>query len=629
MPDRSLIVLVLAATLATGGAPLPAQAAARTPAAVDDRSARLSSALATRLDLRLLPFALGEAGETAGVWVEFADKGETDAGDLAARLADAEASLSPRARARRIKNHVTPLVDYRDLPVHAPYLDALAARGFAVRGVSRWFNQAAVTVTQGQLETLAGLAAVARITPIERMRHSIDLSANDESTPAERSQGGARTRDATQTAKPCLPVDYGLTTSAIQQMNLAALHDSGYTAAGVLIAVLDAGFNRFDRQESMQHLAIPLDHQRDFVRAVWGVQDTTDLGLRHGTWVLGCMAGRKFGTYVGSAFDATYALARTENEIGEVPQEMVNWGLGAEWADSLGADLINSSLGYFTFDDPHQDYTYASMNGHTTIVTQAAQIAASKGILVVTAVGNEGSSGWHWLIAPSDANGDSVLAIGAVDSTGVVGGFSSYGPSFDGRTKPDLAARGVLARLVGGTANPQGYTTLNGTSFATPFAAGAAACLMSGRPDWTARDVALALRITASKAANPDSRMGYGIVNAFAALGYDPVTGVVSPPTQAARLRLVGAHPARLSTGISFHVSPAVADERGVAGRLRIFDAGGRLVRDLWSGTLCCSGVSVVWDGRNENGEAVASGLFFASFEAAGRRTTTRIAALR
>ncbi len=527
-----------------------------------------------------------------------------------------------------MRNHVTPLVDYRDLPVHAPYVAALSEHGFAVRAVSRWFNRAALTVTPGQLETLAGLDAVARIVPIERLARSADPPPGSDQQDAPR-ETGAGTLSGTSTQVPCLPVNYGQTSAVMNQMNLPAVHDSGYTGAGVLVAVLDDGFNWFDRQESMQHLAIPLTHQRDFVRGVWGVQDTTNFGMRHGTWVLGCLAGRKFGTYVGSAFDATFALARTEDDYVERRQEMVNWGLGAEWADSLGADLISSSLGYFTFDSLDADYTYADMDGHTTIVTRAAQIAASKGILIVTAVGNEGQTTWHWLIAPSDANGDSVLAIGAVNAGGSVGGFSSFGPSADGRTKPDLAARGVMAPLVGGISDPHSYVSNSGTSFATPFAAGAAASLMSGRPNWTARDVARALVRTASQSGSPDNRIGYGIVNAFAALGYNPVTGTVSPPPVVVRLVLEGPHPARLSQGLVFRVAPVAADERGVAGRLRLFDARGRLVRDLWSGTLCCGGVSIPWDGRDREGHAVPSGLYFASFEAGGRRSTTRIAALR
>lgn len=626
MLDRPALVLILAAVLATGSV-ASAGAAERVPASHDARASRLSPALATRLDLRLLPFALGEGESSAGVWVEFADKGESGAGDLAQRLSDAQASLSPRARARRLRNHVTPLVDYHDLPVHAPYLDALVTRGFAVRGVSRWFNRAALTVTPAQLEALAGSDAVARITPIERLQRSPDPEPGSETGDALRSPGADPMASGAAQA-PCLPVDYGQTGPVMTQMNLPAVHDSGYTGAGVLVAVLDAGFNWFDRQESMQHLTIPLALQRDFVRGVWGVQDTTQFGWRHGTWVLGCLAGRKFGTYVGSAFDASYALARTENEIGEVPQEMVNWGLGAEWADSLGADLISSSLGYFTFDSPHPDYVYADMNGHTTYVTRAAQIAASKGILVVTAVGNEGNSAWHYLIAPSDADGDSVLAVGAVDVNGAVGSFSSYGPSADGRFKPDISARGVLAPLVGATSSPTAYQQLNGTSFATPFAAGAAACLMSGRPNWTASDVARALTRTASHHASPDNRTGYGIVNALAALGFDPVTGVVSPPAVVARIRIDGPNPGRLSRGISLRVSPVTADERGVSGRLRLFDAGGRHVRNLWSGTLCCGGVTIPWDGRDDAGRTAPAGLYFASFEAAGRRSITRIAAL-
>src|SRR5262249_23678194 len=158
----------------------------------------------------------------------------------------------------------------------------------------------------------------------------------------------------------------------------------------------------------------------------------------------GCIAGNLPGAYVGSGFGARFALARTENDYSETPAEMLYWGMGAEWADSLGADLITSSLGYFTFDNPADSYTYASMDGRTTDVTRAAEIAAHKGILVVNAVGNEGASQWRYLIAPSDVATDSLIAVGSVDETGRVSAFSSYGPNAAGCTKPDLVARGSL-----------------------------------------------------------------------------------------------------------------------------------------------------------------------------------------
>ena len=204
--------------------------------------------------------------------------------------------------------------------------------------------------------------------------------------------------------------------------------------------------------------------QRDFTEGDTIVTDTTALsGLRHGTNCMGLVAGNKLGTYVGSGFGAQFALARTEVDATETPVEMLYWGMGAEWADSLGADVITSSLGYFTFDNSADDYTYADMDGHTTDVTRAAEIAASKGILVCNAVGNEGGTSWHYLIAPADVFTDSLIAVGAVDAAGTVAGFSSYGPSAAGCFKPDISARGVTDTLVSTGGNPNLYTTGSGT----------------------------------------------------------------------------------------------------------------------------------------------------------------------
>jgi hypothetical protein len=333
-----------------------------------------------RLDARLVAFAFGSGPETTAVWVEFADKGERDPADLAVRLAEARAALTPRALARRLRNHVTPLVDYRDLPVAPAYLEALAAQGLTTVGVSRWFNRAAVRVTREQLAGLAARPEVTMLRPVDLMRRSAD--------PVLPQDSDARTAHPMRAGPAgAASVSYGQTGPAIVQMNLAAVHDSGFTGSGVLICVLDDGFNWWNRHEALSSVSVPSGFQRDFVRGINDVQDTTTSGMRHGTWTFGCMAGHKFGTYVGAAFDASFALGRTEVDATERPQEMINWGLGAEWADSLGADIISSSLGYSTFDTAAYNYTYADMDGRTTTVTRAAQIAAAKGILVVDAVG--------------------------------------------------------------------------------------------------------------------------------------------------------------------------------------------------------------------------------------------------
>jgi serine protease AprX len=578
----------------------------------------LSTALASKLDPRLLAQLQAHPGETVAAWVELADKGEQGPGDLAARLAAAEAALAPRARARRLRCGVHPLVDQRDLPLHGPYVEALKAAGLKPYGQSRWFNRVAVRADAEQLDRLAALPFVVRLGAVERMRRSFDPS-----------RLGSAIR-AAPTRLRATAVDHGRMEPVLAQIRVPTLHDSGYVGTGVLVCVLDEGFNFFDQHEALRDQPIPLERQRDFVRGVQSVQDTTNPGsYNHGTWVLGCLAGNKPGRYVGAAYGAEFALARTEVHSSETPQEMVNWGMGAEWADSLGADIISSSLGYFTFDDPYPDYAYPDLDGHTTVVSRAAEIAAGKGILVVNAVGNEGNGAWHYLIAPSDVDGDSLIAVGAVDAAGAPAGFSSYGPSADGRIKPDVAARGVSVPVPSAGGDDTLYIPLSGTSFATPQVAGVAACLMQARPAWSARDVARALRATASRASNPDDRVGYGIVDACAALHWAPSTSLPLPPEALHVLRLLGPNPMR-SDGPAVRVSFGVAaGARGMA-TMRVFDAHGREVRRLWSGMLPCTFPAVVsWDGRDEDGRSTNSGLYFITLVTGGRRSSVRVVSLR
>jgi serine protease AprX len=572
-----------------------------------------------RLDPSLVVAFSSAPDETVSVWISFADKGERSAGDLAARLSAADAALSPRARARRVRAGVWPLVDYQDLPLHPPYLEALAGRGWKPYASSRWLNRVAVRVPARRLEEMAALPFVQRLSPVERMWRARE--------PESGVVPGALPVPARVERAA---VDYGRTLDQLTQIHVPSVHDAGYNGAGVLITVLDEGFNYFDKHEALRDLSVPPEFQRDFVRGLHTVQDTLSAGMEHGTWVLGCIAGRKPGAYVGAAYGADIALARTEIHFGENPVEMVYWGMGAEWADSLGADIISSSLGYTTFDPGNGvNYSYADMDGHTTVVSRAAEIAASKGILVVNAVGNQGASAWHYLVAPSDVDGDSVIAVGAVNPAGDPISFSSYGPSADGRVKPDLAALGLSNPLVAADGDPQGYTIQSGTSFATPLVAGLAACLMQAHPTWTPRDVARALRATASRSGSPDDRVGYGIPNGQAALAWGSLDGTITG--RAPRLDLAGPNPFVPSRGpAQFRLGIGVAGgcPRSVA--LRVYDAGGRQVRALWSGVLPCqSPVTVSWDGLDQDGRRCAAGLYLVDLRAGGDHASLRMVCLR
>ncbi len=575
-------------------------------------AAALPATLAHKVEPRLLHASTAAPLDSVTAWIEFVDKGEQGPGDLARRLALAEASLSPRSRARRERAHVHPLVDYLDLPLEPAYLQALRDRGLRPYGASRWFNRVAVRAPGGVVAALAELPSVGHIRAVDVLRRSSD--------PASASPEWAAPSRATGVAT----VDYGLLASPIAQLNLPTVHDSGYTGTGILIGVLDEGFNYFDKHEALRDHVIPTAYQHDFYRGLETAQDTTDPTMVHGTWVLGVIAGRKFGTYVGSAYGADFALGRTEVRSFERQVEMVYWGMGVEWADSLGVDVINCSLGYTTFDPPDTSYTYADMDGHTTIITRAAEIAASKGILVVAAVGNDGDDVWHYLSAPSDA--DSLIAVGAVDASGAPASFSSYGPSYDGRIKPDLAAAGYQVWTCGTSGATNLYSLRDGTSFASPLIAGAAACLLQARPAWSPHDVIVALRAVAARKSAPDDRVGYGIPNVFRALD----TTTVRPPA-VTRLTLTAsaANPVRFAHGPGRFSLAVPASLCNAAGSIRVRDALGRRVRDLWAGVVSCPALPLTWDGRDDDGRAVPTGLYLVDARVGSERVTLRLVGLR
>jgi hypothetical protein len=289
------------------------------------------------------------------------------------------------------------------------------------------------------------------------------------------------------------------------------MHNSGYDGKNILIAILDGGFLYSDQITSLDDL-----RSRNGIKKTWDfVKNTESVNNAsiHGTAVLSVLAGDMPGIIEGTAPGADYLLLKTEDVESEFPCEEDFWAAGAEYADSLGADIISSSLGYFNFDDPSLNYKYSDLNGNTAFVTRAADIAASKGILVVNSAGNERNSGWKRIIFPSD--GDSVVAVGAVDGNNLISDFSSAGPSADGRIKPDNVAMGVNVPVqISGSS----VVRSSGTSFSCPVLSGMAACLMQAVPRALNADIIKVLHSSADRYSFPDSLYGYGIPDIVLAL---------------------------------------------------------------------------------------------------------------
>jgi hypothetical protein len=558
---------------------------------------------ASRIDPRLLPsIAALPAGDRLAVWVVFTDKGVHEVH----KPAPPRDLVAPRSLERRRKVRAeNTLLDAADLPLDEAYVAAVTATGARLRQRSRWLNRLSVEATAAQIRAVAALPCVQEVEPLVRFRRRAGSNLPPElDAPAE--------VDRTPRASTSGTIDYGPSFDQLQQIGITTLHGEGLTGQNVLIGHFDNGY-RLLGHESLAAMSIVAAH--DFVDgdadpappagapANWGA---------HGIVTLSVLAGYTPGELIGAAYGSSYVLARTEDDGSETPLEEDNWVAAIEWADSLGIDVASTSLGYLTYDSPYPSWTWENMDGESTAITRAADLAVARGIVVVNAAGNEGFDANHnTLLAPAD--GDSVIAVGAADSVGVRVSFSSVGPTTDvpARIKPDIAARGVLVRCARSTSTTA-YGRSSGTSLACPLAAGVAALLVGASPTATPMQIRDAMRLTAHHAGSPDNLLGWGVVDAVAALTYLNASDVADArlPVLVRRL-VVFPNPFNPMTTIHY----ALAGRADVA--LTIADARGRLVRTLRRGADTSGEHTWVWDGRDATGRMLPSGVYFLRLDAA------------
>jgi subtilisin family serine protease len=387
-------------------------------------------------------------------------------------------------------------IDERDIPVNAFYIDSvLAITNGRLIHKSKWFNAITISTDRPRLlEELENVSFVSGFEQVKMLESDLKTKELDVASALNKSNIPFRTEGNI----------YGEGFEQISMHNGHLLHAAGFDGKGVKIGVIDAGYSFADelpifaklRDEGRLHIGY------DFVDG----DQTLFHGSTHGTYVLSTMAGWLPDSLIGTAPLADYWLFRTEDVGSEFPVEEDNWVAAAEMADSIGIDVINSSLGYSIFDDESYNHSYIDMDGNTTRISRAANIASQKGILVVTSAGNSGDDAWHYITAPADADG--IVTVGAVNSLKQHAWFSSYGPSYDGRVKPNVVAMGEqasFANLNGGIG--QG----NGTSFASPIMAGLLACFWQAHPELTVKEVIDRIERVSTHHYNYNDSLGYGI----------------------------------------------------------------------------------------------------------------------
>ncbi len=439
-------------------------------------------------------------------WIFLRDKGFSDPASEALAIHGLEGSTDPRTVERRRLRRTAPgIFDARDLPVSPQYLAAVQTTGAQVHVQSRWINAISVTATPAQLAQVARLSFVDHVEPVRGgRRHPMP-------TPTQ--------LDHDSTTRSF----YGWADTQLNQITIPALHAMGYTGQGVIVGILDTGFRRDHVAFNYPGHGVQVIAEHDFVNndsnAGPEAGDDPDQHT-HGTLILGCLAGYRPDEYVGGAYNAQFILCKTEDVTGETPIEEDNYVAGLEFIEAHGGDMATSSLGYIDW------YSQSDLDGQTAVTTISVNVATENGLYCCTAAGNESNDEdphTSHLIAPADA--PRIITCGAVTNIGETAGFSSDGPTADGRLKPEVMACGVYTLSLW-PYDTTSYCYASGTSLSTPLVACAVACLIQARPQWTVDQMRTMLFTSASDqvaSGHPDPLFirGYGIVNAAAALALD------------------------------------------------------------------------------------------------------------
>lgn len=398
-----------------------------------------------------------------------------------------EKYLSAKAIERRRKQNLP--IDSTDLPVCRKYIDEIRKQGVKIVVTGKWDNF--VTVSCNDTTLIDRIAALPFVLSTEKVW--ISPGAGKPSMAAE--------RDSVLN-QPTIHPDsiYGRAITQIQMSNGDKLHEAGFKGQGMTIAVIDAGFHNVDKITAMQNIRIL--GTKDFVNQ----QADIFAESSHGMSVLSCIGMNRPDIMTGTAPEASFWLLRSEDEYSEHLVEQDYWSAAVEFADSVGVDVINTSLGYYSFDDKSKNYKYRDLDGRHALMSRQASHIADKGMILVCSAGNSGAGSWKKITPPGDA--DNVLTVGAIDKRAVLATFSSVGNTADHRVKPDVVAVGVGSDVIRTDGN-QGRA--NGTSFSSPIMCGMVTCLWQACPTLTAKEVIELVRRSGDRAGFPDNIYGYGV----------------------------------------------------------------------------------------------------------------------
>lgn len=572
--------------------------------------------------------------EKLKVWVLFEDKGISTDEQLQTALEAYETQMSTRSKHRRLRRAHHPFPDFTDIPVPSLYTDAVLKIGGRLRTKSRWLNAISIEATLTEISNIARLPFVCAIDRVEVYKSTSQRS-------------DSSWYSSSQEAPPGLaPLNYGNSRAQIEQIQANFLHESGFSGEGMAIGLLDTGFSL--DHTAFQHLDVLGQH--DFVNDDHNPTDEIGQGDPgeddHGSIVLGILAANAPGTLIGVAYRASYLLAKTEKAFhnGKEFEHLIEedwWIAGLEWAEEMGAEIICSSLGYSKW------YRFQDLDGKTSKLTIAANLAVEKGISIIVAAGNLGDQpladlGLGGRISVP-ADGFDVLAVGSVDRHGRSLRFSSRGPTFDGRIKPDVVAMGHGVTSISPQSRIRFSHNHRGTSASAPLGTGVVALLMQAFPLASPRDIANALRSTASQSHAPDNALGYGVIRSAAAFealltqfgetGMPESSSIALPPNSVPVT--VGGlkrgillqnypNPFNAETWIPFRlIQPSRVT-------LRIYDVRGSLIHGVAIGKLPVGDYmaqpnAAYWNGRNLNNEPVSSGVYFYVLEASGERHVRRL----